>query len=294
MCCGAVWVRVYFGGRHLGRFVGRRAVGLEGLGRRHAQRLEQEGRYGGPIPGTGNDGTPPRLLLDLQLTILRRVLSPWAQHAHVCMPARVVYTMPHGNALGCTVSAAISFSCAARRASSLSFGGTAWTHRTWYFGVPSQSTVTSEPLLKTTKTANRELPPPACIAAVFQPLQSGITPVVVLGSPHTCAAFVPVRVAADGDACGGDEKQRGRGNLGGESAAAFWRQRDEVARAELVRPHDELAARGQGLSKWICEAKREKRYLETICDTCKQRSEDAPNAYDVKQRSRRKGERMPG
>jgi hypothetical protein len=217
VCCGAVWVRVYFGGRHLGRFVGRRAVGLEGLGRRHAQRLEQEGRYGGC-----NDGTPPRLLLDLQLTILRRVLSPWAQHAHVYMPAR--YTMPHGNALGCTVSAAISFSCSAKRASSLSFGGTAWTHRTWYFGVPSQSTVTSEPSLKTTKTANRELPPPACIAAVFQPLQSGITPVVVLGSPHTCVAFVPDCVAADGETCGRDETQRGRGKPGGEGGAAFWRQ----------------------------------------------------------------------
>ena len=158
------------------------------------------GTPGGPIPGTGNDGTPPRLLLDLQLTILRRVLSPWAQHAHVYMPARVVYTMPHENALGCTVSASIGVSCSAKGASPLSFGGTTSTHRTWYFGVPSQSTVTSEPSLKTTKTANRVLPPPACIAAVFQPLQSGITQVVVLVSPHTCVAFVPDRVAADGDA----------------------------------------------------------------------------------------------
>jgi hypothetical protein len=88
--------------------------------------------------------------------------------------------------------------------------------------------------------------------------------VVVLGLPHTCVVFVPDRVAADGEASGGDELQRGRGKPGGESDAFFWRQqRSVVARAELVRPHDELAARGQRLSKGICEAKRENRYLET-------------------------------
>ena len=88
--------------------------------------------------------------------------------------------------------------------------------------------------------------------------------VVVLGLPHTCVVFVPDRVAADGEASGGDELQRGRGKPGGESGAFFWRQqRSVVARAELVRPHDELAARGQRLSKGICEAKRENRYLET-------------------------------
>ncbi len=88
--------------------------------------------------------------------------------------------------------------------------------------------------------------------------------VVVLGLPHTCVVFVPDRVAADGDASGGDDLQRGRGKPGGESGAFFWRQqRRVVARAELVRPHDELAARGQRLSKGICEAKRENRDFET-------------------------------